>query len=105
MLFAERYHARVLTSPRQVRNAIRYVLLNERKHCAERGEKLSPYWVDPYSSGYWFDGWRKRPRLDEPWQKELLAEGSPGAAPMVRLLTSPKGWRRHGHIALDEDPG
>ncbi len=104
-LFAERYHARVLKTPRQVRNAIRYVLLNERKHCAERGEKVPRYWVDPFSSGYWFDGWQKRPRFDEPWQKELVAEGSPAAAATVWLLTNENGWRRHGLIALDEAPG
>ena len=101
-LFNERYHARVLKSPRQVRNALRYVLLNERKHSAERGEKVGRYWVDPYSSGFWFDGWKKRPRFDEPWQKELFARGSPTAAPTVWLLTDPNGWRRHGLIALDE---
>ena len=87
----------------QVRNAIRYVLLNERKHCAERGEKVGKYWVDPYSSGYWFDGWAKRPRLDEPWQKEIAARSSPAAAPTTWLLTT--GWRRHGLIALDEIAG
>jgi REP element-mobilizing transposase RayT len=31
-LFADRYHARALTSPRTVRLALRYVLLNVRKH-------------------------------------------------------------------------
>jgi hypothetical protein len=68
--------------------------------CAERGEKVPKYWVDPYSSGYFFDGWRK-PR--EPWQKEILRAGSPTAPATVWLLTT--GWRRHGLIALDECPG
>ena len=32
----ERYHLRVLRSPTQVRNALRYVLLNSRRHWAKR---------------------------------------------------------------------
>jgi REP-associated tyrosine transposase len=51
-VWADRYHARLLASPRQVRNAIRYVLLNWQKHVpGARG-------VDPCSSGASFDGWR-----------------------------------------------
>jgi REP element-mobilizing transposase RayT len=99
-LFGDRYHARVLKTPREVRNAIRYVLLNERKHCAERGEKVGKYWVDPFSSGYFFDGWKQQRRFDEPWQKEILTAGPATAPPTVWLLTT--GWRRHGLIAFDE---
>jgi REP element-mobilizing transposase RayT len=33
-VLADRYHLRVLRSPRQVRNALAYVLLNARKHMA-----------------------------------------------------------------------
>jgi hypothetical protein len=36
----DRYHHRVLKSPRQVRNAIAYVLLNARRHAAKRIAKL-----------------------------------------------------------------
>ncbi len=54
-LFRERYHARALRTPREVRNAIRYVLLNGRHHAAERGQLLAPTWIDPYSSALWFD--------------------------------------------------
>ena len=39
-LFADRYHARHLETPREVRNAIRYVLSNQRAHQARRGERL-----------------------------------------------------------------
>ena len=35
-VIAERYHVRLLSSPREVRNALRYVLLNIRTHFAER---------------------------------------------------------------------
>jgi putative transposase len=34
-VFADRYHARVLASPRDVANTLRYVLQNYRKHARE----------------------------------------------------------------------
>ena len=49
----DRYHARELRTPREVRNAIAYVLLNFRKHVRDAGST-----VDGCSSGFWFDGWR-----------------------------------------------
>jgi REP element-mobilizing transposase RayT len=99
-LFIERYHARVLRSPRQVRNVLRYVLLNARHHAAAGGHRFDKEWVDPYSSGAWFDGWRQPIRADEPWLKELLDEPCPTAPPVSWLLRS--GWRRGGLLAFDE---
>ena len=54
-VFLDRYHARVLTSPRQVRNAIAYVLNNFRHHDGGRTT------LDPYASGLCFDGWNRGP--------------------------------------------
>jgi REP element-mobilizing transposase RayT len=51
-VFADRFHDRVLTSPRQVRHALAYVLCNARKHGVAppmRGGS-GPSWVDPCSS-------------------------------------------------------
>ncbi len=48
---ADRYHAAALRTPTQVRNAIRYVLSNTRKHMLERGEKLEPVTADAYAAG------------------------------------------------------
>jgi REP element-mobilizing transposase RayT len=55
-LFADRYYCRSLGSPREVRNALRYVPRNARRHHC-RGFWFDG-WLDPYSSGVWFDGWR-----------------------------------------------
>ncbi len=55
-LWAGRSHQRALKSPREVRNALIYVLTNFRKH--ER--RASPKGVDPYTSAAWFDGWQPR---------------------------------------------
>jgi REP element-mobilizing transposase RayT len=49
-VFDDRYHARILRTPTEVRHAIRYILENARKHAAERGETYAPGYVDPYSS-------------------------------------------------------
>src|SRR5207248_2803658 len=46
-VFADRYHSRVLSSRRQVANAVRYVLGNYRHHAREY---LPPRWEDPLSS-------------------------------------------------------
>jgi putative transposase len=57
-LFAHRYHTHALRTPREVRNALRYVLLNARHHAAQQGQRLARTWIDPWSSAPWFDGWR-----------------------------------------------
>jgi len=102
-LFAERYHARVLHTPLEVFNVLRYVLLNARHHAAERGEKLARYWVDPFSSGPWFDGWREPIKSDADWLKRLRKQPRPTAVARTWLLS--KGWRKHGLLAFDDVPG
>jgi len=60
-VLADRYHLHVLRTPREVRRAIAYVLLNARRHLAKReGPLAAQPRVDPASSGRWFDGWRAR---------------------------------------------
>ena len=95
-VFAERYFARVLKTPRQTRAAIAYVLLNARRHASQRGQKLARSWMDPCSSGRFFDGWRAQstPPADE--QPTV-------AAPRTWLLRA--GWRRWRLIRIDEIPG
>lgn len=104
-LLAQRYHARVLRTPREVRNAIRYVLLNGRHHAAERGQVLARGWLDPFSSALWFDGWRDAIRTDDaPWLRALARTPCPTAPPRTWLLTG--GWRRGGGpIPIDDVPG
>ncbi len=49
-VLAARYHARVLRTPAEARNAVRYVLGNFASHAARRGERVSPRYVDRFSS-------------------------------------------------------
>jgi len=86
-VFADRYHAHELKTPRETRAALLYVLQNWAKH--GRGGAY-----DPYSSAIWFDGWATRP-------------GAPAlppivAAPRTWLVTI--GWRRHGLLKPGERP-
>jgi len=100
-LFAHRYHSRYLKTPREVRNVLRYVLLNRKHHDAEK--KFSKSWIDPYSSAAWFRGWAAPIRVDTDWKRELVEMEPPTAPATVWLLTT--GWiQRYGPIAFDDRP-
>ena len=95
-VFEDRFHARDLGTPTEVRNAILYVLNNVRHHAADQGKAWPPRRVDPCSSAKWFDGWAVEVEC-------LRLEGpSPSAAPRTWLLTV--GWRRLGLIDPSEIP-
>jgi REP element-mobilizing transposase RayT len=49
-VLADRYHARLLRSPREVRFAISYVLDNRALHAAREGRPLQPGYLDPLTS-------------------------------------------------------
>jgi REP element-mobilizing transposase RayT len=49
-VIADRYHARPLRTPTEVRNAVHYVRNNMQKHAAERGVVIDPLAKDPFSS-------------------------------------------------------
>jgi putative transposase len=86
-VFDDRYHARTLATPREVRNAFVYVLNNWRKHVRHA------IGLDDRSSARWFDGWRVAPSASAP-------------PPVARARTwlARVGWRRHGMIDVDEAP-
>jgi putative transposase len=91
-----RYHLRVLRTPREVRNAIAYVLLNARHHLRKRfrGSPRRPFSVvlDAASSARWFDGWASAvPRV------VTAPEDEPEVARPHTWLAR-VGWRRHGLI-------
>jgi hypothetical protein len=112
-VFADRFHERELRSPRQVRNALVYVLQNLRKH------GISLPGPDPLSSGPEFDGWERgqansigRGRHAAPagtgtaaWSgflAQLRAARAEPPSPKTWLLGT--GWRRHGLIHPGESP-
>jgi REP element-mobilizing transposase RayT len=91
----ERYHARSLRTPREVRNCLAYVLNNWRHH----GEHRRATWlVDKYSTAVAFDGWREHARFATPADYQPLTTWPP----RVWLLST--GWRRHGLVGVRERP-
>ena len=88
-VWGDRYHARALPTPREVRHAIAYVLLNFRKHLR------APAGIDPCSSGPWFSGWARSTR-----PAAARAPISP-----ARTWLAATGWRRAGLIHMCEQPG
>jgi REP element-mobilizing transposase RayT len=96
-VFRERYHLETLTTPKQVRNTIAYVLCNFHKHRVNVGDVPRDL-VDECSSGLWFDGWKP------PFRGPLArSDDAPVSRPSIWLLSV--GWRRWGLIAPFEVPG
>jgi REP element-mobilizing transposase RayT len=114
-VFAERYHARILRTAMEVRNALAYVLGNARRHAKRHGRRLARNWVDPCSSAPYFDGWkgRKPAKTDPfqgPWKRDEAEEnpttratGPPTMTARTWLLR--KGWRQHGLLDVNAVPG
>jgi hypothetical protein len=109
-VLADRYHLRVLRTPREVRNALRYVLLNARRHLATA--KMAPAKVstvktalpravdvDPASSARWFDGWKGK------WSSGALEPPAARAVSRARTWLLSVGWRRHGLLDPADVPG
>jgi REP element-mobilizing transposase RayT len=87
-VWADRFHARALSTPREVRNALVYVLQNWKKH--ERGA----VGLDPRSSADWFTGWSAG--------FSCVKEASPVSSPRTWLAR--RGWSRHGRVRAHEAP-
>ena len=93
-----RYHLQALTNPRQVRNAIAYVLCNIRKHFWQRKGFAPPVQFDAASSARWFDGWLRNAPSESLGPD--LREVSP-----ARTWLLDRGWRKWGLIDPSEVPG
>jgi putative transposase len=103
--WADRWHGRALKSPREVRNALVYVLANFRKHAS----RPVPRGVDPCSSGAWFLGWHgispqrgPPPFVGRSWPPGKDDHAVPISAPRTWLLR--EGFLRAGRVQLDEAP-
>ena len=102
-VLADRYHHRLLPTPRQVHRALRYVLLNARRHTkALRATSRQGVILDPASSGRWFDGWRRDRALVD---AERAGPDERRAVARPRLWLVTVGWRRHGLIDPADVPG
>jgi REP element-mobilizing transposase RayT len=102
-VFVDRYHHRLLRTPTEVRNALRYVLLNARHHAAKKpSAPREAIHLDRASSARWFDGWR-RFRATESHESTRSPEPPPIARPEWWLLK--KGWKLCGLLDPAYVPG
>ncbi|MCE9572421.1 MAG: transposase [Deltaproteobacteria bacterium] len=92
-VFADRYHPRPLSSLREVRNGLAYVLNNWRRH---REDTTTREAFDPFASARAFDGWAGHPR-------RAHLEPVPVVMPTTWHLT--QGWRRCEPISPHARPG
>ncbi len=92
-MFADRYHDRVLTSPREVRNAIVYILGNARHHAAAGRMVRVAQAIDTYTSAPWFDGFRERIAVRD--IELIVRPTSPAKTWLLEI-----GWRRHGLLPI-----
>jgi REP element-mobilizing transposase RayT len=112
-LLADRYHPRILGCAKQVRNALAYVLLNARRHAAQRiarlqrsGMTVAPLpcegTLDGASSARWFAGWRRDVAVDRS-PPPSLGEAPAVAEPQTWVLRI--GWQMYGLLDPNDIPG
>jgi hypothetical protein len=103
-VLVDRYHHRVLPTPKEVRNALRYVLLNARRHAATvRKDVTKTVDLDPASSARWFDGWKPKAALTA--GTTAAASHAPPPVARARTWLLKVGWRRHGLLDPADVPG
>jgi len=102
-VFADRYHARILKTPRQVRNTIAYVLNNWRHHGEDKRAIAKDWAIDPFASGVMFTGWKQRDEKGYTYRAPPGYLGFVTWQPSLWLLR--EGWRRWGLINVYEVPG
>jgi REP element-mobilizing transposase RayT len=96
-VWGDRWNGRDLKTPREVRNAIVYVIANFKKHVREHVGL-----VDKCSSAPWFDGYS-----DVPVTRLEALRLAIGCGPPVRTAETwlgSVGWRRRGLVSAREAP-
>jgi hypothetical protein len=101
-VFTDRFHEEIITTPRQARHALSYVLNNWRKHREDRTRAARSWNVDPYSTGVLFGGWKGREEATVMWRWPQTYEPLAVYLPSTWLLR--EGWLKHGRIGFLEVP-
>ena len=89
-LFRDRHHRHALKTPREVRNALVYILFDNRKHHVHEASASSAPTVDRCSSVYWFHAWSPSDRPPE--GAMLPLDNAPTSKPATWLARW--GWHR-----------
>jgi REP element-mobilizing transposase RayT len=101
-VFPDRFHQEIITTPKQARHALAYVLNNWRKHREDRHEVARAWRVDPFSTAVHFDGWKDREGAGVYMPYRDTYDPLVVYLPKTWLLR--EGWRRHGLVRFDEVP-
>jgi putative transposase len=108
-LWRDRYHRHDLSTAREVRNCLVYVLFNIRKHdplCPITKTPDGAALLDPCSSAAWFDGFEQRAGPLLALVRSMLARYAlltpPVSPPETWLATA--GWRLLGAVRVTEGP-
>ena len=100
-VFPDRYHAVIITNPRQARGVLAYVLNNWRRHGENKAKVARGWAIDPFSTAPSFDGFKDLDARAVDWGENYLR--LPVFTPRTWLLST--GWKMHGLIRSTEVPG
>jgi REP element-mobilizing transposase RayT len=98
-VFTDRYHLRIIRTPREAHLALRYILNNARRHAKKEGIPLTPDFVDPISSSFVFDGWKNFPPNANSYGFD------PPELPDAETWLLRIGWQKHGLLDIHSVPG
>ncbi len=87
-IYAGRFHMRVAKSALEVRRLFSYILGNGRHHGSWKEAS-----TDPYSTGFWFEGWHWEMQFAPPCEPESIVS-------KARSWFARIGWRRAGRKGL-----
>jgi REP element-mobilizing transposase RayT len=101
-VFPDRFHQEIITSRKQARHTLNYVLNNWRKHREDQGQLQRSWKVDPFSTGAQFGGWKELEHAMVMWPLRETYDPLIVYLPRTWLLTD--GWQMYGLIGTREVP-
>jgi REP element-mobilizing transposase RayT len=101
-VFPDRYHAEIITSPTQARNALSYLMNNFRKHHEDRVAPISSWTIDWFSTAIMFPGWAEYGDAAFLWRWPATYDPLITYQPQTWLLQT--GWAKAGSVSCHEVP-
>jgi REP-associated tyrosine transposase len=101
-VFPDRYHAEIITSPRQARHTLSYIMNNWRKHQEDRKAPMSAWRIDWFSTAAMFPGWKEYGEEAFLWRGPVTYDPLVVYQPKTWLLR--EGWKKAGTISCHEVP-
>lgn len=101
-VFADRYFAEAITTPRHAHHALSYIVNNWRKHGEDQQGLARTWLVDPFSSGVWFPDWQELDGRHFLWPIRDTYDPLVVRRPQSWLLR--EGWKLCGPISARDVP-